>query len=79
MVELAADFVLGNGCKNDRAHCTGWDDVIAAVEWGYIRAPSDVLVDLELEPLKLSAAAVLAAANYVFGASLGCLGGNAKP
>ena len=66
VVELAADFVLGKGWKNGRVHCTGCDDVIAAVEWGYIRTPLDILLDLELEPLKLlSAAAVLAAAKYV--------------
>ena len=57
---------LSRDGKNDRVHCAGCDDVIAAVEWGYIRTPLDVLVDLELEPLELlSAAAVLAAAKYV--------------
>ncbi|OLP73505.1 hypothetical protein AK812_SmicGene47235, partial [Symbiodinium microadriaticum] len=40
--------------------------MLAAVEWGYICTPLDILLDLELEPLKLlSAAAVLAAAKYV--------------
>ena len=61
-------------------HCTGCDDVIAAVEWGYIRTPLDILLlDLELEPLKLLSAVLCSQRQSMSWSIAGCVGGNTKP
>ena len=62
----AADFASGRGWRPGASAAAATEEQLAAVEWAYIRMPTSVLVDLELEPFKMVGQRdVYCAAKYV--------------
>ncbi|CAE6936347.1 unnamed protein product [Symbiodinium sp. CCMP2592] len=49
----AADFACGRGWRLGASAAAATEEQVATVEWAYIHMPLSVLVDLELEPLKM--------------------------
>ena len=62
----AADFASGRGWRPGASAAAATEEQLAAVERAYIRMPTSVLVDLELEPFKMVGQRdVYCAAKYV--------------